>query len=928
MASSSPRSVRVWLLVGLLGIGLLAAFLFVADPFGLGHAIDRPTANGAATSLGEEGAAPEKAPVVATAGALSGRFGEADLGRVRLRLLDVVGRRPIASERLLLYDRTGGRVEAVSGEDGVTLFERLVPRRGYRLEIQVPEHAAVHVQGVEVKPGATTDLGDILVGANLVLRGRVVDGSGRAVAGASVAVYTEARSMLAEGIVFAMAAQLTTFPSALDEATSDDQGWFTLKELGAGTYRLEARRAGYATRYEPGVVVAEDRPARDMTIVLGEGAAMIGVVKDESGKPVEGARVVAVKDDGRRFLASSTFERDVATTDAAGRYAIETLMQGMSYRFGVLADGFATLYETNPVELLTKKMEKDFQLLRGGSVTGRVVRKEDGKPVSGAEVAMAVGRLGFGRGRGGDASDRAAPLVTRTGDDGAFRFDNVLPGPVLTAQVRAPGYVSYVASPFAGSPWGEIAAGEEFEAPLVELERGGSITGQVTDASTGAPIADAQVTALPQRMGFMAMATGTNEARTDATGAFALDGLAPASYRVLAIADGFAPSNAADPTHEVAVPEVGGSVVANVALSKAAVVEGVVTDSKGEPVAGARVRARVAPPPRGEGRGRGFGNRLAAFLPGGSAADLTDQQGHYVLEGLSGDQRWLLTAEADEFVPTESDPIEVRVGEAKKVDLVLLGGGAISGRVVDDRGGFVEGARVRVGHLPDDRAGQGSLSAWEVDRYLEPSVYVTTEDGKFLVPNIPPGIAVVKVEHDGFVTFYKRDAVVRADETLENYTVSLSRGDVMEGLVKSSDGRPISGAVVAVTKAANPGQDTPAGETPPNSEVEPRLNDRTDANGHFHVENVPPGTWNVIVYFAPGYVGYAGGQDESAIRRDVPSSSKTVEFRLKTAETGGFPGPGGPRPPRAAPAGNGSGTTPAGTGRGGGGRGGRVPPGR
>ncbi|MFV1958305.1 MAG: carboxypeptidase-like regulatory domain-containing protein, partial [Planctomycetota bacterium] len=257
------------------------------------------------------------------------------------------------------------------------------------------------------------------------------------------------------------------------------------------------------------------------------------------------------------------------------------------------------------------------------------------------------------------------------------------------------------------------------------------------------------------------------------------------------------------------------------------------------------------------------------------------------------------------------------VDEVKDLNIARQGGGTLAGRVVDERARFVEGARVRVGHLPADRAARGRLNAWEVDRYLDPRVYFTDADGKFLVTGIPPGITLVKAEKDGYVTFYKRDVVIESDQTRENYTITLDRGDVMEGTVKGTDGRPIRGAMVAVTKNENPGQPTPteaSGETEPDSSIEPRLSARSDEDGKFRIENVPPGTYNVVVWFAPGYQGWSRGRNEKAMRRGMASSSKSVGFKLEPTASGSGPiGPGG---------GNRGGGNRGGGNRGGGNRGG------
>ncbi len=893
----------------LLVVAALAYFLVVADPLGLGLGVHRKQSDTAYEDI-DPAALPgsKKAPDGGRGTALQGRYGEGDLGAVRLRLLEVADKSPIAGQSLLLTGRRGSEETAVSGEDGVAVFSRLVPDRSYRIQIEVPDHAPLRIQGVKVVRGETTDLGDILVGLNVVVRGRVIDPSGRPVPGSTVSVFTPHDGLLAEGFMASMSKQVSSFPPALEAQTTDGDGWFALQSLGAGTYRVVARHGGYATRFEDDVVVSEDRPARDLTIVLGDGATMKGKVMDDGGKPVAGARVVAVKDTGgRRFMANSaTLERDFATTADDGTYAIDTLMRGISYRFGVLADGYSTVYEMNPVEIEREIQTHDFTLVEGGSITGQVVRQADDLPVADATVLVAVGHLFGGRRGGGSGSGDANDISTqstRTDAEGRFVLQNVLPGPVMSAQVRADGYVPYEASLRTGNTWGEVEAGGALEVPPIQLAEGGTIQGVVADAKTGEALPRARVMVVPPQRIWQVLFAGAPQTQANDKGEYVVTGVPPGDYGVVASAPGYAASDAAAETNAVTVGDAGGSVTLDVVLQRASAVTGLVTDSKGEPVAGARVRTRVAPDRGENGRGRGRGtSRFAALLPGGSGSDLTDQDGRYVIQNVSPDRPWIVTAEADEYVPSESEPFEVEVGETKEMNVVLLGGGNLAGRVVDDRGRFVESARVRVGHIPDDRvASQGRLNAWQVDRYLEPTVYFTDADGKFLARGLPPGRAVVKVESDGFVTYYKRNAEIRADETTSDYVVTLSRGETMAGVVKGASGGAVSGALVALTKGSLPGQadgqqQDDGSSSEADDEIEPRLTSRTDRDGKFEIEHVPPGEYSVVVWFAPGYQTWGRERNEKAIKRNVGAATKNVEFRLEAAVDaggGGFPGRGG-----------------------------------
>lgn len=210
----------------------------------------------------------------------------------------------------------------------------------------------------------------------------------------------------------------------------------------------------------------------------------------------------------------------------------------------------------------------------------------------------------------------------------------------------------------------------------VELEAGGSVSGRVM-AATGAgtvPVAGAQVSVI--QLSMMAMLTGFATATTADDGSFRVDGIRPGRYTVTATASGFVAPDAMAEGAAIEMPEGGGQVTKDVVMSAAGVIEGTVRDGKGAPVGAARVRTRPAP----ERGGRGFtGGMLRGALPGGGTkVVLTDADGKYRIDSVPGGEKQLVTAEADEFVPAESEPVEVRVGETRTVDLVLTGSGPSS----------------------------------------------------------------------------------------------------------------------------------------------------------------------------------------------------------------------------------------------------------
>jgi protocatechuate 3,4-dioxygenase beta subunit len=893
----------LWLLVALAvaAVGLLLA----GDPLGLLGGGGRDDAGDEEADLLSGSGGDDARDAGAEAGggpSLASLYGEGDLGGVRLRLLDAATGRPRAKQDVTLRSRTGAETVEASGADGVVLFGRVTPGKGWQVLIAGEGFKAVSFVGLSVKPSQTTDIGDVMLGQNVVLRGRVLDPSGRPVPKAAVAAYVPDRGSASQGLVAFMVGQALAVPAAAEEVASDGEGWFRFAALPEGSYSLVARHPGYGTRQQNEVVVSAKNSGAPLVVRLGEGAKMSGAVTDGEGRPVPGARVIALRDLGMRFSLNATLERDEAVTDAKGRYVLDTLVDGSSYRFGVSAEGFAQAWDQQPVEV-QRALERDFSLSRGGWIEGRVAEEGSNTPIEGAAVTVVVGRFAMGGGggrRGGQGGaatqprgDPTTPAIARTDRDGRFKLGPVLPGPVMSAVIKAPGYTSYAASTFTGNAWADVALDQPGQVEVL-LKRGGAVAGRVLTAE-GQPIPGATVIAATSgNMG--AIWVGSPAARSDAEGRYRIDGVPPGEYHLTADAEGFAQADAGAEATKVVVPEEGGERSLDVLLSAAAAITGVVTDGRGEPVAGARVRTRpeLGNMMRGGG-GPGAGARFVAALR--TSADLTDEKGRYRLQGVGTSVEWTVEVEAEEYVIAQSEKLKLKAGEVKELDLVLTGGATLSGRVVGEGGRWVEGARVRVGTLSADDLERPFLSGWQADRQLDPRVFFSDAEGRFTVPNIRPGRILLRVESSGYVTSYKRNVTLAADQVLENHQVLLQRGELVEGVVKGADGRPLQGAMVAVTSQTQQGGSAAAEATGGGDSVEPSMNAQTDADGRFRIENVMPGDWNVVVGFAAGHAGWFGAQDEAAIKRGVRAPARDLEFRLKAQEPGSGFGGGGPRPP-------------------------------
>jgi hypothetical protein len=226
------------------------------------------------------------------------------------------------------------------------------------------------------------------------IRGRVVSRDGAPIAGALVAAGRE----LGFGVADATAAAVLT----------DDDGRFTLDDLGPGWWRVTARLAGRmpasARRVAPGT--------KDLVLTLLDGGRLRGCATDAaSGEPVVSLTVHLF--DVRSALRMVPRESR-ASIDPSGCYQLDGLTPGRT-RVIVSAAGYAPSApaDVDVPEPGRGEAVDDVRLSAGGRLTGVVVSEETGQPIEGARVAL-EGQL--------ESATSALPALAEAATDAAGRF--------------------------------------------------------------------------------------------------------------------------------------------------------------------------------------------------------------------------------------------------------------------------------------------------------------------------------------------------------------------------------------------------------------------------------------------------------------------------------------------------------------------------
>jgi hypothetical protein len=530
-------------------------------------------------------------------------------------------------------------------------------------------------------------------------------------------------------------------------------------------------------------------------------ARLAGQVVDRRAHAVPEARVLAIRiADG----GAGSGEPARATTDLDGRFALERLTPG-SYRLLVEAAGFPTA-EAAPVVAPAAELVLHVAG-EGRSIGGRV--ELGGASAAGARVALAAEMTG-------------GPVrETLSRADGRFAFGGLGDGTYALRASRGGLASATVRGVAAGRDGATVPA-------ALALAPGQTIAGRLVQ-DAGAALAGFEV-----RAESATLAPGDDPlpalARTDQSGAFTLGPLSPGSYRLTAARPGYVLRSA--PTVELG--GMGGQPPpVLLELLRGARVVGRVTDARGVPAASAHVRclasamddltvesgplplaAEAAALPSGAGRALGSTRSATA-----------DAHGRFTVEDLiPGRYRVEVAHPGSE--PMRTDELTLAPGERRDLGtLALRAGFPVEGRVVDEGGAPLEGARVIAA-----RVGEGDDSG----------LYAATDGGGAFSLALPEGHYRLTASAPGHGRA-GTEVDVRAGAPSAPVALTLARAEaILEGLVRDTGGRPLGRARLLAwpreaAAASGPGTPTPIGTA------------SADVGGHFRMADLPAGELRIEV---------------------------------------------------------------------------------
>lgn len=347
----------------------------------------------------------------------------------------------------------------------------------------------------------------------------------------------------------------------------------------------------------------------------------------------------------------------------------------------------------------------------------------------------------------------------------------------------------------------------------LRLAKGLAVTGVIRDGATRAPVVGARVSveeyrSLPEDWAQRAVAPA---AVTDGRGLFRLDGLGARPATIVVRASGFGPAR-----RESVRP---GSRV-EVYLFAGPTLRGSVRDESGKALPGATVRVfsegwNSPPPP-----------------------EATDARGRFAVAGIEAGEYWAI-ARSGSRAPAVA-PVTIAARDETVLDLVVGDGGFVAGRVVDEAGRPLAGARLR----PEVLDGRGLPAVVSESMAGESSA-----NGSFALGPLPAGPIGIGVAHRGYAPV-RVTATVRSRESTDVRDVTLESGLAIRGRVRGRDRVGLAGVLLrAEAEGAEPRATSDA---------------ETDADGAFEISGLPAATYAITAQaagFAAGHAKAPAGGD-------------------------------------------------------------------
>lgn len=380
---------------------------------------------------------------------------------------------PLAGATVFLVEQTTGKTFTTPAlSDGSFLFARVAPGT---YDVSVDGFALASPMVVTMAAFDVNDV-DFVVNPAATISGGVLVAAGGA--------------PLSNQLVAAVAPDGTSFT-----ATTGADGTFTIPNVPAGTYTIQAGQGTFVQKLLPGIVVTAGAQLQHVNLALDIAGAISGTVNGPGGA-LSGVAISVFGPDGVAV-------GDGVLTSVGGTYTMGGLPAG-TYTVQAAANNFAAARVFNvTVSAGATLTNLGFTLGAAGSATGTILAQTGATMLPGVLLIATQGGIAVG--------------ATSTDEEGHFTFSELAPGNYNVTAVL-PGFVG-TSFNFA------ITANQTATVPTVQLSTAGGVSGTATQLAGGATLEGLHVT-------LWSGGVAVNETTTDANGNYTIPDLDFGSYLV------------------------------------------------------------------------------------------------------------------------------------------------------------------------------------------------------------------------------------------------------------------------------------------------------------------------------------------------------------------------------------------------------------
>ena len=184
------------------------------------------------------------------------------------------------------------------------------PGKTYCLEVEARGYAMTFSEPFKVELGKPMPQVVVRLTQGGSIRGRIVDSTGKPVAGALVETMSNDYQ---DNQFIRMFAPLIPQQHSRVRSVTNNKGEYFLKLVMPQTYQLKISHKDYPTTYRKDIQVTEGQTVQVPDIILPVGVIVFGVAYDPNGQPIKGGKVTMQGDQGIQFGAE-------AVTDDRGRF--------------------------------------------------------------------------------------------------------------------------------------------------------------------------------------------------------------------------------------------------------------------------------------------------------------------------------------------------------------------------------------------------------------------------------------------------------------------------------------------------------------------------------------------------------------------------------------------------------------------------------